>query len=1169
MRYFYLLLLFLPVLAFGQITTSIDFDDDTKWTAGSTILNSYGNGHTYTDGVFTAVGNASLRETAGTQDGFPRTFGTYAWRLRDAAGSSLVMNIASGGVSDFSVNIRRWDGSPDPNYNLEYSIDGGTTWTSVATISNATLGNSSEYVTFNGTINSHLPNIQIRLERNSGERIMVDDFEWIDFPAPLLPGCTNETTDIDEIGIFTQTLPVGGTGVIGAQSFQNTINSVSLEIQHDEAADLTIQLTSPSGTTVMLAENRGGVDGLDSSSWLVFADDAADEVVDWAGGAPAVSYIAEAGLLNDLFAGENVAGDWTLTITDGGGLLATGTLTNFCIDVVNNDVVGDIPTISCPANIVVEADPGMCSVEVNFGPASALDAEDGPLPVTQTEGPASGSIFPVGVTTITYEATDSDGNTVECSFTITVEDNEDPVAVAQDITVVLDAAGMASITADDIDNGSTDNCDIDTIEIDITSFDCSDVGDNEVTLTVTDLSGNVSTATATVTVVDDIAPIIQCVGAMNNTIVAWNFESETVAPSQGAGVISLIGGIVESSPAFPQGSGGAGTFSYSSTGYPAQGTDSGTAGFLFELSTLGYEDVTVSFERRGSNTASAWEQYEFSTDGGATWTVVGNNDGATENGWPGVITVSLPAEANDAADLSFRIVSIFEPSTSEYAPIGATSNYGTGGTWRVDNVMFIGEPTTVSSFDVYLDADGMVVIDPADLILNVDEACGYTISAGGSTSGPSDANCDLIASTPNPALGVNTWTRPFADGTCCTGLGPMSYYVYGPFTVDTAGSYTINAQYDAWDGYLFLYQDSFDPENQTENYVAGNDDFGGVGASQIISNLSIDTDYFVVVTAFSTGFGDFELTITGPGEVTCGDGGSSEDGIVLTCENLGLNEIEVTVTDASGNSSTCIAVVNVIDNIAPVLVLQDIELSVGENGTVVLDPMDLVDEDNTIEACGFEIITADITNFSCLDIGQTVEVTVFVQDFGGNIASGSAMVTIVDLIAPVIECAEDMSVQPEANGVYTLEDFIEMEMVSATDNCSEEVTLTQTPAPGTPLGVGTYDITITAEDEYGNVSTCVFELVVEPLTGIDDNTLANGLVLYPNPANHNVTLVNNTMISLRELVIYDVAGKVVNRVDLSQMQSEQTLDVSHLSSGVYMVRVQGETATAVKRLIKK
>jgi len=97
----------------------------------------------------------------------------------------------------------------------------------------------------------------------------------------------------------------------------------------------------------------------------------------------------------------------------------------------------------------------------------------------------------------------------------------------------------------------------------------------------------------------------------------------------------------------------------------------------------------------------------------------------------------------------------------------------------------------------------------------------------------------------------------------------------------------------------------------------------------------------------------------------------------------------------------------------------------------------------------------------------------------------------------------------------------------------------------------------------------VFELVVEPLTGIDDNTLANGLVLYPNPANHNVTLVNNTMISLRELVIYDVAGKVVNRVDLSQMQSEQTLDVSHLSSGVYMVRVQGETATAVKRLIKK
>ena len=40
-----------------------------------------------------------------------------------------------------------------------------------------------------------------------------------------------------------------------------------------------------------------------------------------------------------------------------------------------------------------------------------------------------------------------------------------------------------------------------------TDFGCSHVGTNQVILTVTDVNGNQSTATATVTVVDDVAPV--------------------------------------------------------------------------------------------------------------------------------------------------------------------------------------------------------------------------------------------------------------------------------------------------------------------------------------------------------------------------------------------------------------------------------------------------------------------------------------------------------------------------------------------------------------------------------------------------------------------------------------------------------------------------------------
>lgn len=61
-----------------------------------------------------------------------------------------------------------------------------------------------------------------------------------------------------------------------------------------------------------------------------------------------------------------------------------------------------------------------------------------------------------------------------------------PMAMCQNITVYLDAAGSASISVSDIDNGSFDNCSGVSIDASQTSFDCTDLGINNVTLTVTD-----------------------------------------------------------------------------------------------------------------------------------------------------------------------------------------------------------------------------------------------------------------------------------------------------------------------------------------------------------------------------------------------------------------------------------------------------------------------------------------------------------------------------------------------------------------------------------------------------------------------------------------------------------------------------------------------------------
>ncbi len=97
---------------------------------------------------------------------------------------------------------------------------------------------------------------------------------------------------------------------------------------------------------------------------------------------------------------------------------------------------------------------------------------------------------------------------------VTVEDTISPSAVCQDITVQLDANGELTITSADIDGGSIDNCGIATFEIDngntTQDFDCTLVGTNTVTLTVTDVNGNISSCDAIVTVEDTISPTAVC-----------------------------------------------------------------------------------------------------------------------------------------------------------------------------------------------------------------------------------------------------------------------------------------------------------------------------------------------------------------------------------------------------------------------------------------------------------------------------------------------------------------------------------------------------------------------------------------------------------------------------------------------------------------------------------
>lgn len=78
-----------------------------------------------------------------------------------------------------------------------------------------------------------------------------------------------------------------------------------------------------------------------------------------------------------------------------------------------------------------------------------------------------------------------------------------PVALTKNISVTLHN-GVAVISPQDVDNGSYDAFDILSLALSDSTFDCSNIGENTVTLIVTDNNGNVSTAEATVTVVGSI-----------------------------------------------------------------------------------------------------------------------------------------------------------------------------------------------------------------------------------------------------------------------------------------------------------------------------------------------------------------------------------------------------------------------------------------------------------------------------------------------------------------------------------------------------------------------------------------------------------------------------------------------------------------------------------------
>ncbi len=121
---------------------------------------------------------------------------------------------------------------------------------------------------------------------------------------------------------------------------------------------------------------------------------------------------------------------------------AAGNTTDYSFTVTVADAEPPV-LANMPANITISVDFPAISAVATWTPPTATDNAPG-VTVTRTAGPAPGSTFPLGATTITYRAADTAGNTSDASFTVTVSQRP-PGSVT--VVVNSDEDGSFGITS--------------------------------------------------------------------------------------------------------------------------------------------------------------------------------------------------------------------------------------------------------------------------------------------------------------------------------------------------------------------------------------------------------------------------------------------------------------------------------------------------------------------------------------------------------------------------------------------------------------------------------------------------------------------------------------------------------------------------------------------------
>jgi len=711
---------------------------------------------------------------------------------------------------------------------------------------------------------------------------------------------------------------------------------------------------------------------------------------------------------------------WSATDTAGNTGTATQTITI-------NDTSG--PVVAAPANMSIEA--SGATTLVATGVATANDIVDGPLPpVASLSGP-----FPVGITTINWSATDSSGNSATAVQTVTVTDSIAPVVTAPgDITA---SATGASTTVDPGTASATDRVDGALTAI-ADNTGPYPAGITLVTWSATDSEGNTGTATQTITLNDNGAPVVTAPANVTaeatgvNTLVSLGTATATDA----------IDGTLTTSPDNP------GPYPPGATTVTWSATDAaGNTGVAMQ--TVLIVDSSMPVVTAPPNITAEATGLTTSVDTGsaiATDTVDGN----------------LMATADKSGPYPPGVTSVL------WTAIDSAGN--TGSAVQTITITDSSAPVVVAPADISTEATGFATVVNLGVASATDSVEGVLAAIPDNTGpypvGTTTVTWSAVDSHGNTGTAAQQVTITDVASPVVTAPANIIAEATGVTTLVDSG---VGSVEDNVDGAIIAMPDNTGPYLIGVSNViwSATDSAGNTGtATQTVT--VIDTTAPVVTAPENISITTDSATLVNLGTASATD--TVDGAVVVTVDNPGPYSIGTTIvtwsaTDSAGNTGTATQTVSLSDIGAPVVTAPAAITAEATGATTIVDPGTASAVDAAEGA-----VTATPDNTGPYPVGTTTVIW-NATDIAGNTGTAAQTVTITDTTAPSITVPENVSAQ--ATGATTSID-------PGTANATDIVDGPLDPIadnPG-PYNVGTTLVTWSVTDNAGNNATATQSVTI-------------------------------------------------------------------------------------------